>query len=49
MYAQDSLKRLYNVKGLPKEGGIEKYRERKEKKNYYSTKGCISFQEQWFK
>ena len=29
--------------------GIEKHSEKGEKKNYYSTKGCISFQEQWFK
>ena len=29
--------------------GIEKHTERGEKKNYYSTKGCISFREQWFK
>ena len=29
--------------------GIGKYSEMGEKKNYYSTKGCISFQEQWFK
>ena len=29
--------------------GIRKHSERGEKKNYYSTKSCISFQEQWFK
>ena len=29
--------------------GIGKHSERGEKKNYYSAKGGISFQEQWFK
>ena len=29
--------------------GIGKHSEMGEKKNYCSTKGCVSFQEQWFK
>ena len=29
--------------------GIKKHSEEGEKKNDVSTKGCISFQEQWFK
>ena len=33
----------------PHKIGIKKYSERGEKKNHYSTKGCISFQEQWIK
>ena len=51
VYDQDSSKKkkLYNVNDLPEGGGGGKYRERKEKNNYYSTKGCISSQEQLFK
>ena len=29
--------------------GIEKHSEKREKRNYCSTKGGISFQKQWFK
>ena len=35
-------RKLYNVKA-PHKMEIEKYSERREKKNYCSTKGCISF------
>ena len=50
VYDQDSLKRNYIMWKTSQEGGgIEKQRERREKKNHRSTKGCISSQNKLFK